>query len=106
MLRRILRRPQPLAFPPDKALTIAENVASLRAIPDSELPDADARAALIALAEAGHDVYAYTPVGYDRHTIWIRPEWPDQEGRWTCAQWIAAYRAGVALDAQGGEHAD
>ncbi|HZC04069.1 MAG TPA: hypothetical protein VE338_00355 [Ktedonobacterales bacterium] len=109
MLRRILRKPQAPAQAPARAAEIAENVKSLRAIPTHELPDRDARAALIALAESGHEVYAYTPVGYTSHIIWIRPEWPDQDGRLSPVEWMTRYRASIvdgtldALDMQGGQ---
>lgn len=103
MLRRILHKPQAPEQTPHRAAEIGENVASLRAIPEHELPDADARAALIALAESGREVYAYTPVGYTTHTIWIRPRYSYEDGRMTPAQWITRYRASLAdaaLDAQ------
>ncbi|HEU5343161.1 MAG TPA: hypothetical protein VFU60_02345 [Ktedonobacterales bacterium] len=103
MLRRIRHKPQAPAQPPARAAEIAENVESLRAIPEQELPDADARAALIALAEAGHEVYAYTPLGYAAHVIWLRPAYPSQDGRMTPAEWIARYRATLAAETQGGQ---
>lgn len=103
MIRRLFRGLQAPARracdPTSDAQEIVEHVASLRAIPEHELPDADARAALIALAEAGHEVYAYTPVASAAHTIWLRPEFSWQDGRMTCAEWIDRYHA-----TQGGQH--
>ena len=102
-----------------RAADIAAHVASIRAIPDSELPDADARAALLALAEAGHECYAYQPLCSDAYTIWLRPRWPYEDGRMSPSEWISRYRASLAdaaldaldapggqTDGQGGEHAD
>lgn len=92
MLRRIIHKPQPPALATAHAAEARENIASIRAIPQDELPDAEARATLVALAEAGYDVYAYRPLGLARHVIWIRPEWPYQDGRMTPAEWMARYR--------------
>ena len=59
------------------AMEIAENVASLRDIPMAEWcgnPEGDAaRAGLIALAEAGADVYAYRSAS-GRWNVWFLNE--------------------------------
>ena len=103
MLRKLLRRPQAPALP-QHALEIAENLKSLAAIPTDELPEGPARDALIALAASGYEVYAYRPFGADHHNIWIRPEWSYQDGRMTCAEWIACYHAArIYNDADGND---
>ena len=62
-----------------RAYTIRRNVASIAAIPLSEWcgnPEGDAtRAALLALAESGADVYAYQPAGLSRRwNVWFMSE--------------------------------
>jgi len=63
-----------------RAYTIRRNVASIAAIPLSEWcgnPEGDAtRAALLALAESGADVYAYTASGHrgQHWNIWFLSE--------------------------------
>lgn len=79
---------------PEAVLVAAENAATIRAIPDEALSDPEARAALIALAEGGHEVYAYQPACSAEWVLWIRPRFPWQEGRLTPAEWITRYYQG------------
>jgi hypothetical protein len=56
--------------PPDpEAYESAEHAASIAAIPIEQLPDNDARGELLRRALAGHDVYAYTPIGHDQYVV-------------------------------------
>jgi hypothetical protein len=50
-------------------LEAQEDVRSIEAIPESEWHDAEARAALIALAASGVEAFAYTPIGRTEHVI-------------------------------------
>lgn len=84
---RVSQKVDPIA-----AATIAFNIATLKGIPQSELPDPAARAALIELAETGAEVYAYTPGCSHQHVIWLRPQSADVDGRMTCAEWQAIYQ--------------
>lgn len=104
MLHRITHRPQAPALSPARAAEAQENAASIRAIPLSELPDGPARDALIALAEAGHEVDAYRPLGSPTHVLWLRPQYPWQDGRLTPAEWIARYEDAHAASDQVDAH--
>lgn len=75
---------------------IAEHVASILAIPDDQLPDADARQALVTMARLGYEVYAYRPVHQPEYVIWIRQEDLGEEARWQPDEWAAAWRAWAA----------
>jgi hypothetical protein len=79
---------------PAAILEAQEAVRSIEAIPRSELPDAEARAALIGLAASGVECHAYTPIGRTEYVIWIRPPWPWQEGRMSPAEFARRYHAG------------
>ena len=84
---------------PITAATITFNVATLRRIPKSELPDPAARAALIELALSGAEVYAYTPACSHQHVIWLRPQSADVDGRMTCAEWQRIYQQEASEEA-------
>ena len=86
---------------PITVATIAMNVATIRQIPADQLPDPAARAALIRLAGAGAEVYAYVSAGSHQTTIWIRPFSSDVDGRMTCAEWQRIYEQEVSEDALG-----
>ena len=86
---------------PVTAATIAMNVATIKQIPASDLPDPAARAALIRLAEVGVEVYAYESAGSHQTTIWLRPFSSDIDGRMTCAEWQQVYEQEVSEDALG-----
>lgn len=79
--------------------TIALNIATIKQIPESELPDAAARAALVDLASAGVDVYAYVSAGSHQTTIWLRPFTSDVDGHMTCAEWQGMYQQKASDDA-------
>lgn len=92
----------------------AENVASLRAVPasafsaDPQLAES-ARAGLIALAEAGHECYAYQPASgeHDRWIIWLRSGDPAHDDRWPPERWAAfwAWKGEQDTeDAEGGQN--
>ncbi len=68
-------------------------VDSLLAIPAAELPDDEARAALIVLARRGLDVRAYPQAVTGQSVLWIGPPEPDQDGRWESAVWVEQWRA-------------
>ena len=76
--------------------TIALNIATIKQIPESELSDAGARKALIELAAAGVEVYAYESAGSHQTTIWLRPFTADIDGRMTCAEWQRIYQQEAA----------
>lgn len=81
----------------EQAHEITENIARLSALPLTVLPAGPARAALFTLAEAGHDVDAYTPFGMpDTWNIWCKPAYPSMQGRYSPAEWQAAYAGEVA----------
>ena len=87
---------------PAAILEAQEAVRSIEQIPERELPDAEARAALIALAASGVECHAYTPIGRTEHVIWIRPPWPWQEGRMTPQEFARRYHAGeLAIGVEG-----
>ncbi|MGZ6363682.1 MAG: hypothetical protein ACXWP0_18565, partial [Ktedonobacterales bacterium] len=69
----------------DAAAEVVENIARIAALPLDVLPAGPARDALFALAEAGHDINVYQPVGCEhrRWTIWVRPAHPSIDGRYT-----------------------
>lgn len=72
-----------------------ELVAKIRAIPIGQLPDQRARAALIALAQAGAHMAVYpstTADGQDGTTIWLEPSHPSLDGRISCVRWMRSYR--------------
>jgi hypothetical protein len=71
---------------------IQSAVDSLVAIPATELPDEEARAALIALARRGLDVRAYQQAVTGQYVIWIEPPEPEQDGRWEPAEWAEQWR--------------
>lgn len=71
-----------------------EHADSIRAIPQSELPDDEARAELVRRAEAGYDVYAYRPASSPVHVVWVRQARPDIEARFLPWEWAAQWRLG------------
>ena len=94
----MVSRPRPKTTHAKKihAAVIAEHAASILAIPDDQLPDADARAALVRRAQAGDEVYAYRPFGSPNFVLWVRPEHAWQDGRWQPSEYArcwGAYRA-------------
>lgn len=82
-----------------RAAEAAENAASIRAIPHDELSDDGARAALIALALRGLEVYAYRPACSLTYVLWMRPERADMDGRHIPAEWAAHWRAQIGGNA-------
>jgi len=68
------------------------NAASLAALPTSALPDGPARAALLTLANAGADCYAYTPASATSGpVIWLGPADSAWDGRMRAHEWTACY---------------
>lgn len=66
------------------------NIASITEIPSEAFPDVAARAALVARALEGQDVYAYTsPAG--EWIIWIGPDDPTVDGRLSPEEWTARF---------------
>ena len=84
---RVLSPTDPIA-----EATIALNTATIHQIPQSALSDAAARNALVELASAGVEVYAYESAGSHQTTIWLRPFTADIDGRMTCAEWQRIYQ--------------
>lgn len=80
-----------LAAETEAARELTRNIASIAALPFDVLPPGPARDALYALAEAGHDVDVYRPMAIDRYVIWVRPEHPWQDGRYSPQEWQDAY---------------
>lgn len=83
--------------PPDLAATREErtkNASSIADIPLAEFPDIDARRELINRAIDGHDVYAYIPVGLERHVVWVRQAHPSIEARFKPMEWARLWREG------------
>jgi hypothetical protein len=71
------------------------NVATIQEVPQSQLPSGPARQALLNMAEAGRDVYAYVPAGYwsyqggPRYNVWV------EDTRYTAEEWARLYTAGL-----------
>lgn len=76
---------------------IAALLDAAQAIPPDELPDADARAALLAAIHSGQVIGVYRPFGSTRHNIELAGPC-DVDPRISCAEWVARIRA-----AQGGQ---
>ena len=81
------------------------NAATIAAISRDVLPDGPAREALLALAEGGCDVYAYSPRNRARDwqtptniTIWLAPTFASWEGRMTPAEWMRVYALATTSD--------
>lgn len=70
---------------------IATLLDAARAIPQDELPDADARAALLAAIRAGQVIGVYRPFGAPLHNIELAAP-RDIDPRITCAEWTARVR--------------
>lgn len=90
------------ASEPEIDLETAERVASVRRAPRRILPRGPAREALIAIAAAGYDCYAYASGGAVIGTwcAWFGPladaRRPERNGRVTLAEWHARWREMVA----------
>jgi hypothetical protein len=78
-----------------------DNAASIRAIPFEELPDSEARAALVRRALAGQDVYAYVPCASDHCVVWVRQDRPDVEARFRPMEWARLWHSGLQPDGTG-----
>lgn len=77
------------------------NAATIQEIPLSQL-NGPARQALLRMAEAGRDVYAYVPAGYwsnqdgPRFNIWV------EDTRYTAEEWARLYTPGLRENANNG----
>lgn len=78
------------------AAEVVENIANITALPLDVLPAGPARNALLALAEAGHDVTTYQPISSSEWVIWCRPAHPYMDGRYSAERWQAAYAVETA----------
>ena len=74
-----------------RVASIARNVESIMGIPEQELQDRDARVALVTLAQAGVNVYAYWS-GSGHATIWLQPYGAQTDGSLSCAEWQRIYQ--------------
>lgn len=70
-----------------------QNAHSILLIPHDEMPDAEARAELVWRALRGEDVYAYTTLLSDTHTLWVRQADPAAEARFEPMTWARRWRA-------------
>ena len=80
---------------------IATLLDAAQALPQDELPDTDARAALLAAICAGTVIGVYRPIGSTLHNIELAHKLAgryDVDPRMRCAEWAARVRA-----AQGGQ---
>lgn len=89
-----LRRFALLATPLERA----ENAASIAAIPATDLPRGEARDALLRLARAGADVYAYQPVA-SGWRIAMGQLYASWEPRMTPAEWQRVYALATSFAA-------
>jgi hypothetical protein len=77
---------------------IEEHLQSIDRVPPAILPaDSVARSALVMLAAAGRDVYAYASGGetYGTWVAWLgdlADVRPDHDGRVTLAEWVTSWR--------------
>lgn len=92
MLRRFLHKPQAQWSTRDQV--VAELVRVAERIPTDELPDADARQALIEAIRAGQVIGVYTPRSYARHNIELAGCPRDMDPRISAEQFTAYWRAG------------
>lgn len=72
----------------------AENVKSIRRIPETLLPKGPARMTLVGMARDGYDVYAYTPLqigvknSEKRWNVWYNGQ------RYPLEEWVAEFDRG------------
>jgi hypothetical protein len=67
------------------------NVRSITAIPMEQCPWPEVRAALIARARSGEDIYAYRPAHQPEYVIWHRQAEPWMEARFKPRAWAIRY---------------
>lgn len=94
MIRRLLTWAQGASTTQDTAVEIVELLATLAAIPQSELPDGAARDALIEAIRCGEVDGLYRPVARPHHNVTLAHLPADVDPRITVAQWAQWWRDG------------